>query len=266
MKIDLGWACVELLPSAPYSVQGGSPAWVFGLAFERQRGVHAIAGTRRQDFDAWPGALACTAPGVEVFSESPCGGEYLTLHVLPNQLGPQQHRNAQAPRTVFQGSRPAMGLGLDLRHLLLAQQPDSLQVEEHAAALLAHSLALMGHQVSASAGPTSTERRRLSATLDRIEDELPNQLTLQSLAASAEGSPLRFLRLFTKVVGATPHAYISERRVQRARQLLRTSDASLANIALDCGFAHQSHMGAAFKARLGLTPRMYRSLHCKPSR
>jgi AraC family transcriptional regulator len=266
MRIDLGWSCVELLPSAPYCVQGASPAWVFGLALERQRGVHAVGSDHSQDFDAWPGALACTAPGVDLFSESPRGGEYLTLHVLPDQLRPQQHRNAQAPRTVFQGSRPAMGLGLDLRRLLLALQPDILQVEEHAAALLAHILALMGHQVPAPEGPASAERRRLSATLDRIEDELPSQLTLQSLAASAEASPLRFLRLFTKVVGATPHAYISERRVQRARQLLRTSDASLATIALDCGFAHQSHMGAAFKARLGLTPRMYRSLHYKPSR
>jgi AraC family transcriptional regulator len=265
MKIDLGWVCLELLPRAPYSVQGASADWTFGFAFERQYGVHAVANDHRQDFDAWPGALACTPPGVDVFSESPRGGEYLTMHVSPSRLDKQQSHITQT-RRVFEGSRQAMELGLNLRRLLLAQRPDGLQIEERAAALLAHSLALLGHPVPAAAFPTATTRRLLSATLDRIEADLPNPITLQTLAASAALSPLRFLRLFTKVVGATPHAYISERRVQRARQLLRTSDESLATIALDCGFAHQSHMGAAFKAQLGLTPLVYRSSSVKPGR
>ncbi len=259
MKIDLGWACVELLPSAPYSVQSASPAWIFGLAFERQRGVHAVANTRRHDFDAWPGALACTAPGVDVFSESPCGGEYLTLHVDPKRPEQPQHRTWQTPRTVFQGSRQAMALGLDLRRLLLATQPDRLQIEEHAAALWAHSLALLNGLAQAGASPTTMDRQRLSDTLDRIEQELPNRLTLPTLAASAELPLLRFLRLFTQAMGTTPHAYISERRLHRARQLLRGSDAAIAHIAVDCGFSHQSHMGALFKTRLGCSPSQYRA-------
>ena len=53
MKIDLGWASVALLPSAPYSVRDASHRYVVGLAFERQRGVHAIGFDKRQDFDAW---------------------------------------------------------------------------------------------------------------------------------------------------------------------------------------------------------------------
>ena len=260
MKVDLGWACVELLPSAPYCVQGASPAWVFGLAFERQQGVHAVANDRRQDFDAWPGALACTAPGVNLFSESPHGGEYLTMHVLPGQLGLHRHPRAQTPRTVFQGSRQGMALGLDLRRLLLAKQPDSMKIEEHAAALLTHSLVLLDGPAQAGARPTAMDRQRLSDTLDRIEQDLPNRLTLQTLAASAGLPLLRFLRFFTQATGSTPHAYISERRLHRARQLLGSSDSSLASIAFDCGFTHQSHMGAAFKAQLGCTPGQYRRL------
>ncbi len=264
MNIDLGWARVELLPSAPYSVQSASPVWVIGLAFERQRGVHAVANDHRQDFDAWPGALACTAPGVNVFSESPCGGEYLTLHVDAGMLEQHRYRPGQAPRTVFQGSRQAVALGMGLRRLLLVPQPDMPQLDEHAAGLLAHSLVLLDGPVPTAAGPTARDRQRLSDTLDRIEQELPKRLTLQTLAEDAGLPLLRFLRLFTQVVGTTPHAYISERRLHRARQLLRTSDSSLASVALDCGFTHQSHMGATFKERLGCSPGQYRRLKMQP--
>src|ERR1700726_3058970 len=81
VKVDLGWACLTLLPSAPYSIRDESSLCVLGLAFERQRGVHAVGGDRRQDFDAWPGDLAITSPNVGIFSESRNGGEYLTLHL-----------------------------------------------------------------------------------------------------------------------------------------------------------------------------------------
>lgn len=80
-KIDFGWATVELFPSAAYSIRDESCLSVLGLAFERQRGVHAIGSDRRQDFDAWPGDLAYTSPNVNIFSESPNGGEYLAVHV-----------------------------------------------------------------------------------------------------------------------------------------------------------------------------------------
>ena len=81
MNVDLGWACVSLLPTAPYSVIEASRLCVLGLALERQRGVHTVGSDRRQDFDAWPGDLAVTASNVNMFSESHHGGEYLTVHL-----------------------------------------------------------------------------------------------------------------------------------------------------------------------------------------
>jgi len=61
MKLDFGWGSISLLPSAPYSIHDECRLYVFGLAFERQQGVHAVGGGPRQDFDRglgnWPSPL-----------------------------------------------------------------------------------------------------------------------------------------------------------------------------------------------------------------
>ncbi len=56
----------------------------------------------------------------------------------------------------------------------------------------------------------------------------------------------------------TPHAYLLEVRVQAARRMIEGGERSLAQIALDCGFAQQSHLGSAFRKVLGVTPGQYR--------
>ena len=76
-----------------------------------------------------------------------------------------------------------------------------------------------------------------------------------------DSSALRFLRTFTQLTGMTPHAWISETRLQAARAMMQRRDLPLAQIALDCGFSHQSHMGHVFRQHLGLTPGQYRQHH-----
>ncbi|MES2948201.1 MAG: AraC family transcriptional regulator [Pseudomonadota bacterium] len=259
MNIDLGWASVSLLPSAPYSVRGASRCCVLGLAFERQQGVHAIGADKHQDFDAWPGDLAFTFPGVDVFSESCTGGEYLTVHVTPDVPDLQVDAPQAGPRTVFHGDRHAVRLGGALRRLLHAAQPDPRLIEEHAALLLGQGLSRL---TLPGRGPSSyaADRKAHARVLDYIDSMIDSPLSLAELAGVAQMPLLRFLRSFSNAVGSTPHAYITERRLQRARRLLRASDAPLADIAFACGFAHQSHLGAVLKERLGLSPRQYRGL------
>jgi len=91
-----------------------------------------------------------------------------------------------------------------------------------------------------------------------IDDAIDGPLSLAEIAQVAGMPVLRFLRSFSTTVGTTPHAYVSERRMQRARALLSTSSNPIADIAFSCGFSHQSHLGAVFKDRLGLSPRQYR--------
>jgi AraC family transcriptional regulator len=54
------------------------------------------------------------------------------------------------------------------------------------------------------------------------------------------------------------HQYVLGRRIERAASLLRFSDTPIAAIAIECGFADQSHLTTAFRRRTGVTPAVYR--------
>ncbi len=252
LQMDFGWANVELFPSAPYSVSDTSHLCILGLAFERQRGVHAIASDSRRDFDAWPGDLALASPGVNIFSESAHGGEYLAVRVASPDAP------LTLPRTVFRGDRSAVDLGTRLRRLMLAPQPDLPLIEGLLALFLERGLALSKHSPG-SPSRYELDRKAHARVLEFIDDAIDGPIELEQLARLAGLSPLRFLRSFSNALGLTPHAYITERRLRRARALLRSTKEPIASIALDCGFAHQSHLGAVFKAKLGMSPHQYRA-------
>ncbi|MFZ6722595.1 helix-turn-helix domain-containing protein [Undibacterium sp. Ji49W] len=258
MKMETNWATLELLPAAPYSVNGVSYCPSLGLAFARQTGVHAIDSDVRQDFDAWPGDLALAATGLPVFSESSHGGEYLLMHVTKPDLQPDLHTTL--PRQIFRGDKQAVTLAMQLRYLLHQTNCDPLLLEEKAGLFLQRGLKLasLASQHSATANDYAADRTLHGRILDYIEDSLDTQIHLEELASLADMPLLRFLRSFTHATGSTPHAYITERRLQKARHLLKNSNASIADIAADCGFAHQSHLGSHFKSRLGASPLQYR--------
>ena len=59
-------------------------------------------------------------------------------------------------------------------------------------------------------------------------------------------------------MGVTPHKYVMQQRVEMAKRLLKQNELALADVATECGFTHQSHMGKLFKQQLGMTPKQYR--------
>jgi len=100
------------------------------------------------------------------------------------------------------------------------------------------------------------EARRVVETL--IDAHLQEPLSSAALAARVGMGLGRFLREFKVTFAATPHQYIQQRRLQRARELLRSTDASLSTVALETGFASHSHFATAFRAATGVTPSDYR--------
>jgi AraC family transcriptional regulator len=100
------------------------------------------------------------------------------------------------------------------------------------------------------------------ARLRRIEEflmaHLADDIGLDDLAAIADLSAKHFARAFRQSTGAPPHRWLIERRIERGKELLAASDHSLAEIALACGFADQSHFTAAFRKAVGATPGAYR--------
>ena len=83
--------------------------------------------------------------------------------------------------------------------------------------------------------------------------------SLAELADLVRLSPKHFGRTFKQPTGLTPHQWLMQQRLRRARTMLVSpSSPSLAEVALACGFADQSHFSAAFRKGVGVTPGAYR--------
>lgn len=98
---------------------------------------------------------------------------------------------------------------------------------------------------------------RLRQVIEYVDADLDRDLALAELAAVAKMSPNYFTHLFKQSTGLTPHQYVIQRRVERAKQLLREGKLALADIALQVGFAHQSHLNRHFKRWVGVTPKSF---------
>jgi AraC family transcriptional regulator len=98
----------------------------------------------------------------------------------------------------------------------------------------------------------------LEPILSFIDSRLSTPLTLNCLADQAGVSRAHFARFFREATGVSPHRYVTLRRVEKAKQLLKLSRCSLADIAQDTGFSNQSHFSQVFSAVTGVTPSRYR--------
>jgi AraC-like DNA-binding protein len=98
----------------------------------------------------------------------------------------------------------------------------------------------------------------LKRVLDYVETHVDKNIELRALAATAELSLFHFARAFKVSKGVTPHAYILQRRIERAKRSLRETDLSLAEIARGSGFSDQSHFARRFRELVGTSPKAFR--------
>ena len=98
----------------------------------------------------------------------------------------------------------------------------------------------------------------LQRVIEYINEHLQDELSLFELARTAKLSPHHFATVFRASTGISPHRYVIERRIDRARDLLRQDDKTISEIAYAVGFSSQSHLTANFRRTMGVTPRKFR--------
>lgn len=101
--------------------------------------------------------------------------------------------------------------------------------------------------------------RRLWRAKEFIEACFTERITLREIAAAAELSPHHLLRLFKAFFGETPHQLTTKRRLERAEQLLLSTDRSVTEVCFDVGFESLGSFSTLFKARLGVSPAQCRA-------
>lgn len=102
--------------------------------------------------------------------------------------------------------------------------------------------------------------RALKRTLRYIDDRLASELTLRDIAAQAGLGASRFGELFKRATGVSVHQHVVRRRVARAVELITRTRLPLCEIALQAGFANQSHMALAVRRSIGMTPKRLRDV------
>jgi AraC family transcriptional regulator len=103
---------------------------------------------------------------------------------------------------------------------------------------------------------------RLQRIVDYVEAHLSDRISLADLSEVAGLSRMHFAAQFRLATGLSPHSYIINRKVERARQLLLDQAFSIVDIALLLGFSSQAHFTQAFKKIIGDTPHRWRQRIC----
>lgn len=99
---------------------------------------------------------------------------------------------------------------------------------------------------------------KLNQVKDFIEEHLAEDLTIADMAAVVHISQFHFARAFKTATGESPHRYLTQRRIERAKILLSVTRLAVSEVANRVGFSNQSHFTAQFRKFTGVTPKQYR--------
>jgi len=146
-----------------------------------------------------------------------------------------------------------------------AQQALALRIAAQCAAdtspLTLEALAL--ELLASVAGPAPGQRAApgwLPRALELLHDRPEGELTVATVARAVGVHPVHLTRTFRQHLRCTPGAFVRYRRLDRAAALLAGAARPLAEVALECGFADQSHLGHTFRRFFGVAPGEYRRL------
>jgi AraC-like DNA-binding protein len=147
---------------------------------------------------------------------------------------------------------------------IAAHGADAITVDQTAIDTLQHLLGvilLTRHTVGL---PSKRSRARplplpsLNRVMEYIDAHLAANIGMVELAHVARLSEHQFIRCFSMAAGRTPHQFVMKKRIERARQLLKATRLPISQIALDTGFASQTHLTQLFRANGLSTPAQHR--------
>ena len=145
------------------------------------------------------------------------------------------------------------------------------QVARHC---LTEALALLGAQLEEpdpqvaldrySWRPGGLPKWQARRAIEYIDANLGSKLQTARIARAVSLSPSHFSRAFRRAMACPPMAYVTVRRVELAKLMMKSTADRLANIAIACGFSDQSHFTKSFRRRVGVSPSTWRRRNASP--
>ncbi len=252
---------VSLYASPPYALSV-PPLGVSRLSVNLTpaRVIGGIEGDRPRSFDARRHSLFLTPAGQPVSWRKESPSRHLNIYFQRDVFGAGDQDAsplATAP-TLLNASIP--GIGELVEQLVVELRCPSVMSAEAAdscARLLLIHVARHGRRTSKTLQPLKPDD--LARLRDFVIAHLGERILVADLAKQAGLSLNHFAISFAGQTGQTPHKFVLALRVERAAAMLTRSNASLAAIAHDCGFASQQHLCHAVRRHLGKTPSSLRA-------
>lgn len=215
-----------------------------------------------------PGTINLTPPGIEGTWEASASSRAAVIVIRPEFISRaiEEHWGADSSKVEiakqFLVRDPVIeAVALNLAREAAGGSPAGRLYVESGCEFLAHHLIYRYSNLSPtpprSMGGLSS--RLLKRVVEYIEDTLGQPIKLRELATLAGISARHFERAFRQSTGSSPHAYVMDRRLQKARDLLiHQPGLPIEQIAFRLGFSSSSHFSSAFRRQTGLTPTDFR--------
>ncbi|HEY8310736.1 MAG TPA: helix-turn-helix transcriptional regulator [Gemmatimonadaceae bacterium] len=179
-------------------------------------------------------------------------GRFISVAVDSARMGDIARSFPLVQDALYTHERSTVQIGMRLaRELADYQDSSSLAVE--AICLELFTLAIAERVPQRSSVPPW-----LRVARDLIQDYCAEGTCIADIASACDVHPVYLARVFRKCFGCSPGEYLRRCRIERAAALLAHTTTSPSLVALQCGYADQSHLNASFRRAFGLTPAEYR--------
>ena len=124
-----------------------------------------------------------------------------------------------------------------------------------------HRMQQLRHQAApkqSAPSHSALSPHNLRQVVEFIDNNLEENIKITELSQMISLNYAHFIRTFKHSTGKTPHQFLIEKRIERAKLLLKTTTSPLVEVALQCGFSSQSHLTTQFRLLTGTSPRQFR--------
>lgn len=242
------------------AVPGGKP-------FLEQHRCHSISYVRKGSFgycsrgrahELVAGSVLVGYPSAEFFCthDHVCGDECLSFFLEPELVD----AIGGSPGAWRIGATPPLPELMVLGELAqsAAERTSDIGLDEIGQILASRFVEVVSGRARKSTKMTARDRRRAVETALWLDANSHRNVELEDTAAQAGVSPFHFLRLFSSVLGVTPHQYLVRSRLRHAARLLADEDRAVTDIAYDVGFADLSNFVRTFHRAAGVSPLKFR--------